>query len=672
MPEKRLAAGMLIALLAGTLLGAGAVFVDSGGTARPESNETMQNYSENVSDRQKEGVQSFESPEAFRAYMQRADGGAVTAGVASTARSQAVAADASDSLNQAGGVRGDGALESTSGASSDETVNRYSATNVQVQGLDEPDLVKTNGEQAFYSPGGERYVTFRPEPFASRFREPPREPGDTDVLSLSDPAAPSVIGDVNASGKLLLHEETLVVFQNDALLGYDVSDPENPTKAWERPINGQLVTARLSQERLYVVTRNRTTFQTTCPLTPLGSDAPVPCTDVYHPREPAAVDATYTASSVAPDSGEVHDSVGFVGTAADTTVYMSTDALYVTYTRDRSRTDRLIDFLLTTQRDEVPERVRDRLRTIKSYDLSDQAKQVEVSHLLQEWQRSMDPDRRQTVQSNIENDYRTYVEKHQRNFTRTGIVRVNVDDESLAIGTVGTVPGKPLDQFSMDQHGETFRIATTIPGARAADSKNDLYVLGAENLTRLGAEQNMGEGERIYSVRYVGDTAYVVTFRRIDPFHVVDLSTPSDPVEVGQLELPGFSSYLHPVDDQHVLGIGEEDGDVKAVLFDVSDPSDPTIADDYVLDDRWSAISESHHAYLQDRRHEVFFLPGSRGGYVFSYANASLELETAVSTDRQAERAIYVNDYLYVFARDELVVVDENTWERERTVALDE
>jgi uncharacterized secreted protein with C-terminal beta-propeller domain len=172
----------------------------------------------------------------------------------------------------------------------------------------------------------------------------------------------------------------------------------------------------------------------------------------------------------------------------------------------------------------------------------------------------------------------------------------------------------------------------------------------------------MGEDQEVYAVRYVDDTAYVVTFRRIDPLHVVNLSDPDDPKEVGELELPGFSTYLHPIDDGTLLGIGEEGGQVKAVLFDVSDPADPTVADDRILEERWSAISESHHAFSIDRRHGVFFLPAGDSGVVMDYTNGSLSVESSVATEGRAERARYVENSLYVFAEGGITVVNETTW----------
>jgi uncharacterized secreted protein with C-terminal beta-propeller domain len=275
---------------------------------------------------------------------------------------------------------------------------------------------------------------------------------------------------------------------------------------------------------------------------------------------------------------------------------------------------------------------------------------------------------RQTVSETLSTEVRDYMQNHSREFTTTGIVRVAVGAD-LSIAAHGTVPGRPLDQFSLDEYDGHLRIATTVPVFGGGESENDLYTLDADSLDRVGSVQGMGENQQIYAVRYVEDTAYLVTFRRIDPFHVVDLSDPADPVERGVLELPGFSSYLHPVDDDHVLGIGQEDGRVKAVLFDVSEPTDPTIAASKVFDYGWSRVSSTHHAFTIDRRHGVFFLPVGEEGLVVDYTDESLSVQTTVDVGG-AVRARYVDDSLYVFGQREIAVVDETSWERTATLRL--
>jgi len=234
------------------------------------------------------------------------------------------------------------------------------------------------------------------------------------------------------------------------------------------------------------------------------------------------------------------------------------------------------------------------------------------------------------------------------------------------------VPGEPLNQFAVDEYEGTLRIATTIPRAGNADSINHLYVLDNETLDQESEITGMGEDQRVTSVRYEGDRAYVVTFRQIDPFYVIDFDEPTEPNLRGELELPGFSSYMHSIDDDAVIGIGQESGNVKAALFDVSEPTEPSVADDLILDEWSSEIDQTHHAFLIDRRHEVFFLPAGNSGYVVDYSDNELEVVAEVNANATVSRARYVNDYLYVFAGQEMIVLDQTDWERTTTLDLGE
>jgi uncharacterized secreted protein with C-terminal beta-propeller domain len=242
-----------------------------------------------------------------------------------------------------------------------------------------------------------------------------------------------------------------------------------------------------------------------------------------------------------------------------------------------------------------------------------------------------------------------YEKRHKREFERTQIVKVSLDLKPVA---AGDIPGRLLNQFSMDEYNGYLRVATTVRDT------NDLYVLD-ERLKIAGKIEDYGENERIYAVRFIGDKGYIVTFKQTDPLFVVDLSNPQNPEIKGELKIPGFSSYLHPISEDLILGIGKEGANVKVSLFDVSDPSDPKEVDKYILKEYWSDVLNTHHAFLLDSKHEVFFLPGGSGGYIFSYTNG-IELEKAV--DMPAVRALYIDDFMYIIG-EKIVVFDENTWE---------
>jgi uncharacterized secreted protein with C-terminal beta-propeller domain len=451
-----------------------------------------------------------------------------------------------------------------------------------------------------------------------------------------------------------------------------------------------VVAARLHAGTVYLVTADDVDRRDPCPVEPMEGVS-VPCTEVHHPEEPVPVDTTYTVSLLDAEDGDVADSTSFVGASGRSVVYVSADRVYVTYAEPVDRGDLMAEFLVTEGAEHLDEATVARIEEVREYDLSPRAKRVEIEHALERWRAGLDRDERRAAERALREDMQAWAEANKREFERTGVVAFDVRGAgtaapSVETGATGSVPGRPLNQFSLDEHEGRFRIATTVGGAMGADSENDLYVLD-EDLEVTGSVQGMGVTERIYSVRYAGDRAYVVTFRRVDPFHVVDLSDPTEPTVEGELKLPGFSRYLHPLSDDRVLGIGEENRQVKLVVFDVSDPADPTVETDRLLGERFSAVAESHHAFLIDRRHGVFFLPtnGDGGvrpvaeedgdveahtggrGYVFDYENG-LEEVTTVETAGPASRAAYVGDHLYVFGESSLTVVDEETWEETGTL----
>lgn len=568
---------------------------------------------------------------------------------ASTPMATEVAADSSATSApsaQAGGAGG--------GAPS-----RHSGTNVQVEGVSEPDIVKTDGQFIYHS-SRERYGRHVDDRHTEKGSG---SLGSTQVIDARPPGTADLAAEIDHSGRLFLAGDRLVVV-GEKVWGYDVADPEEPRLVWTRNVSASVRDARLTDGTVYLVLATPVDVFDPCP-GPVVDGVTVDCREVHHPDRPVPVDVTYTAMTLDPLTGTVGDELSFVG-GRDATVFMSKNGLYTTYTERTSPGEVRLEFLLTEARPLLDERVGTRLERVRSYDLSPRAERVEVEQVMRSWLATLDEERRRDVQRELRDGFRSYVEANKRKFTTTHVVRVDTGN-GLSMAATGAVPGRPLNQFSLDEHEGHLRIATTVGERLGTESVNDVYVLDAAELSVTGSVTGMGETERIYAVRFVGDRGYVVTFRRIDPFHVLDLSDPTDPTEKGELELPGYSSYLHPLGDDRVLGIGEERGEVKAVVFDVSDPTDPTIEESRVLSADWSAIARTHHAFLRDERHGVFFLPTERGGYVLSTET----LETVHRVDvRDPRRALYIDDYLYVFGEGEVAVVNESTWEREDTLDL--
>lgn len=171
----------------------------------------------------------------------------------------------------------------------------------------------------------------------------------------------------------------------------------------------------------------------------------------------------------------------------------------------------------------------------------------------------------------------------------TKIYRFEYTETGIEYMCMGKVPGYIKNQFAMSYDGEYFKIATTknetnVDGDAMWTSldgrTNNLYVLN-DQMQIVGKVEDLAKGESIQSVRYIGNTAYVVTFRQTDPLFVIDLSDPTNPTVKGELKITGFSEYLHPITNNLLIGVGQDgtesgtNGDCKISLFDVSDPNKP-------------------------------------------------------------------------------------------------
>jgi uncharacterized secreted protein with C-terminal beta-propeller domain len=173
-------------------------------------------------------------------------------------------------------------------------------------------------------------------------------------------------------------------------------------------------------------------------------------------------------------------------------------------------------------------------------------------------------------------------------------------------GASGAVPGTLLNQFALSEHRGVLRAATTVGFGAEAESRVTTLDRRDGHLVRRGDVGGLGRGERIYAVRFFGDVGYVVTFRQVDPLYTLDLSDPDRPRVAGELKIPGYSAYLHPVGGDLLLGVGQEataEGRLRGLqlsLFDVSDPARPARLQQARLGDRWShsAAEWDHHAFL--------------------------------------------------------------------------
>ena len=263
----------------------------------------------------------------------------------------------------------------------------------------------------------------------------------------------------------------------------------------------------------------------------------------------------------------------------------------------------------------------------------------------------------------------------------TNLYKFDVSDPKLPLVSSGSVPGVVLNQFSLDEHNGDLRIATT--KWDNTDSSSGVFVLRSNDTTSsldvVGSLTNLAPGQKIYSVRFMGDRGYAVTFRQVDPLWSLDLSDPLNPKVTGSLEVPGYSSYLQPLDDTHLLAIGRlvdpvtgRVGSLQLSLFDVSDAAAPKLTATYEFannDGWWSGWSPAEwdaHAFSYFPDQGILALPAmthanwNSGGAALQVfrvdPDTGFTLLGTTTHNSSVERSLRIGDKLYSMSSTQLKV----------------
>lgn len=270
----------------------------------------------------------------------------------------------------------------------------------------------------------------------------------------------------------------------------------------------------------------------------------------------------------------------------------------------------------------------------------------------------------------------------------TDIYKFSLGTDSIGLEGVGEVPGYAINSFSMSENGADFRIATT---TQTDGLSNNVFVLRdtGDTLDIVGGITGLAFSERIYSARFMADRLYLTTFRQVDPLFTIDLSDPTNPTVAGVLEIPGYSAYLHPIDNNFVLGLGrdaDENGHVfglQVSLFDVSDLHNPKLVSTYKFsnltkdpggNEWWTNWTSSpaewdQHAFSYFPDQQVLAVPVL--DYGWWNGNATLQILKVDTTtgftklgdihhDTQVLRSIQIGDFLYSISDGDVKVVSIN------------
>lgn len=607
----------------------------------------------------------------------------------------------------------------------DEGAEDHSETNIQVKGVDEADIIKNDGRYVYAVVKNNLYII---EAY------PPEE---AKVLTkIEFKSRPSDI---------YLNDDKLVIFGRDSDIltkevykgfnrrynytffkVFDISNKKQPKEVRDLDFEGNYSDSRMIGDYVYFVTNyNNYSYIPTDPILPrVLEDGEVLAQDcegmgrcfapeVYYFNVPydrynfVTVTAINTKNDQEDIKGEVYVLSG------NQNMYVSKDDLYITYTKRVSEYQLVMAVMQEVVFPDLSKKNREMISEIKrspSYILTENEKMEKIGRIVERHTLSLSDEEKKELEDRVEEEMKNKYESLAKEMEKTVIHKVSINKGELEYKAQGEVTGNVLNQFSMDENNGYFRIATTknrtwsryTEDGEELESYSNLYVLD-DDLKVVGSVEELARGERIYSVRFMQDRAYMVTFKQVDPLFVIDLKNPMDPKVLGELKIPGFSNYLHPYDNELLIGLGKETKQtewggvrelgVKLSLFDVSNVSEPKEVDTYVMGDAGSnsIALRDHKAFLFSKDKNLLVLPVTiredvdgrgwgkmtfSGAAVFDADEEGFELKGKIdhsenpSSDLQEEardcwrgycyydnnvlRSLYMDDVIYTFSNNYL------------------
>ena len=492
----------------------------------------------------------------------------------------------------------------------------YSQTNIQVSGVDEPDIIK-NDNRYIYTISGSTLVIIDAYPAEDasilskiEINDTPRDlfvSGDRLVLFSTDEQRPET-SDPYVKAVPPYYRPPSPVTHTTI---YDISDRNHPTILKEYSIEGDYLDARMIGSLVYQITREQ--------ISPYyGDHIVVPALregtrtviqpDVWYFDHPESQYTFTTITSLDASNGKEKDAQTYLlGTGS--TLYVSEDAIYVSYPNYHPVIYK-----------GIPQEVAPGLAVDARGSAGISSSQV--SAIPPDFN-TLPESEGESILDSLRNDEQDAIRRQEADQTTTVIHKIGIRDGAITYLAKGEVPGTLDNQFSMDEYKDNLRVASTssIYTPRFGQyTYNNVYVLD-EKMATIGELTHIAEQETIYSTRFIGDRLYMVTFKRIDPFFVIDLAKPENPEILGKLKIPGYSDYLHPYDATHIIGIGKETttndwggvstSGVKLALFDVSDVTSPKQLDKVQIGDAGSdsAALSDHHAFLFEKGKNLLVIP---------------------------------------------------------------
>ncbi|MFH1425200.1 MAG: beta-propeller domain-containing protein [archaeon] len=647
-----------------------------------------------------DGLKRFSSIGEMEEFLKENSGGYdawgtfVNDGLVRAQEASAVPSVVADGVNKAGGA------------------SDYSETNIQIEGVDEPDIVKNDGKY-IYAVVGNKVVIVDAYPVESMEILSEMEFDDNvrnifvngDKLVVFTEYYEYADSGIRCAGGIMEYGVRCGGYskQSTIVYVYDVSDREYPELDEEYEFSGNYVDARMIGDNVYVISSkwiNRNWFDMPVHATN-GVEKSFVAGDVSYIDAPDENYVFNLITAIDLDDGDVNTEVYLMGSSGN--IFVSQDNIYLTYQRRVSQKyyfERYVDEVVMGA---LPISEREKVKEIIGSDDEYWEKNRRINDIIDVYVVSLEPEEGLRYMEIVEERARAFSEKMQKEMEKTIVHRIEIDGMEIDYEAKGEVPGRVLNQFSMDEYDGYFRIATTTGGWNRVRNLNHLYVLDMD-LELVGELEDLAKGESIYSVRFMGERAYMVTFRQVDPLFAIDLSNPYNPKVLGELKVTGYSGYLHPYDENHLIGVGQEADEngrtqgVKISLFDVEDVSNPREIGKYEIGEgRWSYtdVLYEHKALLFDKERNLLVIPVSytvelvdddlpdnagarvypryeywQGAYVFDIDLSGISLRGKVSHQEKTgedyyyrggenvRRSLFMDDVLYTISNSKIKASD--------------
>ncbi|MBC8351860.1 MAG: beta-propeller domain-containing protein [Planctomycetes bacterium] len=499
-----------------------------------------------------------------------------------------------------------------------QVAEQIDGTNVQVTGVDEADLVKTDGEYLYIANDGRLSIIDARNP--SELSLAAELPLDSHAAELY----------VSGDRLVVLSNEPLVFYDvinladasfpgrysgpQTSVAIYDIADRTSPELIQETILDGSVTASRRIDDLVYLVTSD----SLASPVPNIECEAPTSGTP--HASTEGGTIVTHQLFAPAPYWPDAPPVTCVYETQEEYLERVEVDFLDLImplFETTDSSGEVVASGMISEPTDIYKPLVDDpsNLTSIVVFDLAVVAPGISASTGVMTGYSS-------TVYAAAENIYVATISYSGDGNVSTILQQFTIAEGGANVGlaAVGNIAGSLLNQFSIDEHEGFLRVVTSI--GWSADRTNQLFVLEQldTRLDIIGSIDEIATGESVFAVRFVGDEAFVVTFRVVDPLFTIDLSEPANPTIAGELKIPGFSNYLHPISEDLLFGLGRDEGGFRGSpqlsLFDVSDFSLPERVDNFVFDGAtWSEAFYNHHAisYFPDSQIAVVPFQGSFG-----------------------------------------------------------